>query len=81
MAEIGKNLYIAYTDDIKYVIYEFFSPDTNITRTLIILDFVNFKFRVYKKKCPISAVKKKFTKYFRYCTNSTGDIISRIRTT
>ena len=64
MAEIGKNLYIAYTDDIKYVIYESFSPVTNITRTLIILDFVKFKFRVYKKKCPISAVKTKITKYF-----------------
>ena len=64
MAEIGKNLYIAYTDDIKYVIYEIFSPVTNITRTLIILDFVKFKFRVYKKKCPISAVKKKIRNIF-----------------
>ena len=64
MAEIGKNLYIAYTDDIKYVIYEIFSPVTNITRTLIRLDFVKFKFRVYKKKCPISAVTKKIYEIF-----------------
>ena len=48
--------YIAYTDDTKYVIYAFFSPYTNITRTPTILDFVKFKFRVYKKKCPISTV-------------------------
>ena len=65
MARICKRVYIAYTGVIKYVIYAFFSRDTNITRTLIILDFVKFKFRVYKKKCPISAVKKKITKYFR----------------
>ena len=56
MAKIGKRVYIAYTDVIKYVIYAFFSPDTNITRTLIILDFIKFKFRVYKKKCPISTM-------------------------
>ena len=57
--------YIAYTDDIKYVIYAFFSTDTINTSTPIILDFVKVKFRDYKFFFPISAVKKKFTKYFR----------------
>ena len=47
MARICKRVYIAYSGVIKYVIYAFFSRDTNITRTLIILDFVKFKFRVY----------------------------------
>ena len=49
MAKIGERVYIAYTDVIKYVIYAFFSPDTNITLTQIILDFVKVKLRVYKK--------------------------------
>ena len=47
MASIGKRVSIAYKDVIKYIIYAFFSQYTNNTWTLILLNFVYTRFRVY----------------------------------